>query len=113
MGILLAAILAIFFLNTALTTSMEINTTMPKPKMSRRSDIEGLIIPKASRMDGIWMSNAVNMTCEIIEMTSHICGGDLNTLYRIERKLRAMISSMMIKRNNCSVLAWVISESWL
>ena len=36
-------------------------------------------------------------------------GGDLKTLYLIERKLRAMISSMMIKRKNVSVLAWVIS----
>jgi len=38
-------------------------------------------------------------------------GGDLKMLYRIERKLRAIISSMMMKRKNCSVLAWARSPS--
>jgi hypothetical protein len=44
---------AIFFLKIVFTISIEINTTTPKPMMISRSDAEGLIIPKASRIDGI------------------------------------------------------------
>ena len=44
---------AIFFLIIALTTSMEINTTMPKPNITSISVLEGLMIPKESRIDGI------------------------------------------------------------
>jgi len=44
---------AIFFLKIALITSIEINTTMPKPKMISISEVVGLMIPKDSRIDGI------------------------------------------------------------
>jgi len=44
---------AIFFLIIALMTSMEINTTMPKPNITSISVLEGLMIPKESRIDGI------------------------------------------------------------
>jgi len=43
----------IFFLIIALITSMEINTTMPKPNITSISVFEGLMIPKESRIDGI------------------------------------------------------------
>jgi hypothetical protein len=43
----------IFLLRMALITSIEINTTTPKPNIISRSENEGLIIPKDSRIDGI------------------------------------------------------------
>ena len=79
---------AIFFLKMALITSMEKNTTMPKPSIIPRSEAEGLSTPKASRMDGIWRSAAVNRICDRIERTSHRWGGDLKMLYRIDRKFK-------------------------
>ncbi len=93
--------------------SIEINTTTPNPKIITRSETEGKVIPKESRMVGIWIKAAVSTICDRIEIVSHLCGGALNMLYLIERKLKAIMSSMMIKRKNISVLAWVMSvSSW-
>ena len=80
-----------------------------KAKMISMSMAEGFRISKPSRMDGIWISSAVNIICNTIEATSHLCGGNLKTLYLIERKLRAMISSKRIKRKKISVLACLMS----
>jgi len=102
-----------FLLKKALTASMEMNTTMPKPMISPRSDAEGLLIPKESRTDGIWISTATSKISQTMAMRSHLCGGVVKTLYFMDRKLRAMMISVMMNRKNISVRACAISaRSW-
>jgi hypothetical protein len=91
--------------------SIEKNTTTPKPKMIPRSEKEGLLISKPSRIDGSWIKMNVNTICDKMARTSHLWGASLKILYRIDRKFRAMISSMIMNKKKVSVLACLMSAS--
>ena len=96
---------AIFLLKKALMISIEINTTIPNPARIFRQEKVGLVIPKASRICGIWITTNVNTTWERMARMSQRWGGVLKILYLMDRKFRAMINSMMMKRKKISVLA--------
>ena len=100
-----ASVLDNLALKTALIISMEIKMNTPKPKMRASIENEGFVIPKASCMTGSWIKILVRTTCERMAKMSHRWGGALKMLYRMERKFRAMISSMTMKRKKISVLA--------
>jgi hypothetical protein len=96
-----------------LIASIETKTTTPNARIIPIVWKVGIVTPKASRTAGIWRTTAVSINCEMMETVSKKCGGAWKTLYGIELKVKAMISSAMMNRKNVSVRAYVISNrSW-